>query len=161
MKNKLLIISAVLILAAAVCAALIFAPPRGMPLTVDQKKLVKAFGYPDVFSLTIAEGDRIEVWSYYKWQRTFTFSNGKFVEKKYLDPISSSFTWPKVRPNEFRNNMTEKEVRKLLGPPSVAGTINPELMENAVMYDYSDQIKVGIKNGMVVYVQTLPVPALK
>ena len=56
--------------------------------------------------------------------------------------------------------MTLAQAKRILGEPSAEGQLIPELMENTIIYDFHDQVKLAVKNEKVIYVQTLPV-ALK
>lgn len=129
-----------------------------MPITEDQKKLYDKFGMPDVFRLTMQSGGRLEIWTYHKWGRAFTFENGEFLFDQEVQAIGENFKFPEFRPTQFKNGMKASELEPLLGKPTATGKVNEKLMENVIIHDYFEQVKVGIQNGIVIFVQTLPVP---
>lgn len=123
----------------------------------DQTELISAFGYPDVFMLTMEDATRYEIWTYYDMEKSFVFWNGNFIEDQAVESLSEDFDFPNFRPTQFKNNLTLVEVSKILGDPTHEGEINPKLIENAKVYDFWDQVKVGTKDEKVTYVETLPV----
>lgn len=123
----------------------------------NQAELINAFGYPDVFMLSMEREDRYEVWGYHALEKSFVFWNGTFVEDQVIADVSDEFQFPDFRPTQFKNQATLAEVNEILGDPGYEGEINPKLIENAKVYDYWDQVKVGTKGDEVVYVETLPV----
>ncbi|MBL7070553.1 MAG: hypothetical protein ISS26_00060 [Candidatus Omnitrophica bacterium] len=127
-------------------------------LSKDQQKLVDAFGYPDIFALLMDAEKRVEVWTYFSCERSFSFSNGRFLRFVPQKRLPDYFQWPDFRPTEFKYGMTMKDMEKILGKPAASGKINSDLMEGVTMYDYFDQVKVALQGEKVVFVQTLPVP---
>jgi len=134
-------------------------------LSEDQLKLVRAFGYPDIFTVIDVEGLRSEVWTYYEWERNFVFLNGIFQRSMPQKGVSPDIKWPTFRPTQFKLGMTESDIREFLDSPTVIGRLTaeqikdyePDAREGIVIYNYYEQLKVAFKDGKVVYVQTLPV----
>lgn len=123
----------------------------------DQAELINSFGYPDVFMLTMEAENRYEIWTYYDMARNFVFYNGQFVEDQIIDELEQELQFPDFRPTQFSADMTLKDVNKILGDFTVEADITSSLIENAKVYDYWDQVKVGTKDDKVTYVETLPV----
>ncbi len=123
----------------------------------EQTELINSFGYPDIFSLTMEAENRYEVWTYYDMSRVFVFYNGQFVEDQIIDELEQELQFPDFRPTQFSADMTLKDVNKILGDFTVQADINSSLIENAKVYDYFDQVKVGTKDDKLTYVETLPV----
>jgi len=123
----------------------------------DQEELISSFGYPDTFMLTMQDESRYEIWSYYDVEKSFVFWNGDFVEDQALEGIDEELQFPEFRPTQFSADMTMQEIDKILGDFTVEADISSELIENAKIYDYSDQVKVGTKDDKVTYVEILPV----
>jgi len=123
----------------------------------DQKELISSFGYPNTFSLTMNSDNRYEIWTYYDMARSFIFHNGTFVEDQIIDEPEQEFQFPDFRPTQFSADMTLKDINKILGDFTVQADINSKLIENAKVYDYFDQVKIGTKDDKVTYVETLPV----
>ncbi len=132
-------------------------PPEAA-LSIDQQKFVDKLGYPDVFVVTIDGDQRKEVWTYFEYEKNFYFNNGVFSDLRTQKKLPDGFVWPKLRPTEFKNGMTEKELEQILNKPTAAGRIDLEIMEGIKFYDYYNQVKVAIFDGKIIYVQTLPVP---
>jgi len=123
----------------------------------DQRELINSFGYPDVFMLTMDTENRYEIWTYYDMARNFIFLNGRFVEDQIIDELEQELQFPDFRPTQFSADMTLKDVNKILGDFTVEADITSSLVENAKVYDYWDQVKVGTKDDKITYVETLPV----
>ena len=123
----------------------------------DQEELISSFGYPDTFMLTMQDESRYEIWSYYDMKKSFVFWNGDFVEDQILEDVNEEFQFPEFRPTQFSADMTMDDIGKILGDFTVEAEISSELIENAKVYDYSDQVKVGTKDDKVTYVEILPV----
>lgn len=124
----------------------------------DQGNLIDGFGYPDTFALAMDKKDRIEVWNYYGLERSFTFNNGVFINDQIIDPLTSFEAYPQWRPTQFKNNLSLEDVNRMFETtPTIQADIDPEIMESSQTYNYSDQVIIGVKDGQVVFVQTLPV----
>jgi len=124
----------------------------------DQQKLLKSFGYPDVFTLTNMEMCRFEIWTYYDQAQSFSFLNGRFQENMSSIELSDKFGWPSLRPGQFRLGMTEEDVKNILNEPTAVASFTTKGWEDIIMYDYFDQVKVAFKDGKLFYARTLPVP---
>lgn len=130
---------------------------KEMPLSPDEKNVVKKLGYPDVFVVMIENGDRREIWTYFSEGVNCIFINGKISELKEQKPLNKDFYYPKVKPTQFFNGMTEKDVLKILPGPSAITEGTIEGVDGEVkIFDYFDQVRIGMVDGRVVYVQTLP-----
>lgn len=125
--------------------------------STDQVNVINSFGYPDVFLLSMDDKNRYDAWTYFDIEREFTFINGEFQNANPIDNIGEDFQFPEFRSTQFKNGIGLKKVNKILGDPTAQAQIAPNIMENTEIYDYWDQVKVGIKDGKVVFVQTLPV----
>lgn len=124
----------------------------------DQAELVKAFGYPNTFLLSMDQGVRYENWTYYDMGRIFVFLDGAFLEENSVDSLEGqSVSFPDFRPTQFIEGMSLDEVSVFLGQPSAGGDIDPDILEEASIYNYRDQITVGTSGQRVVFVQTFPV----
>ena len=122
----------------------------------DQAEFINSFGYPDVFILSMDDKTRFESWTYYDMERNFTFLDGQFIEAKTISDLGKEFDFPQFRPCQFDYNMTLAQAEQILGEHTAQGEVIPELAENTTIYDYWDQVKVGIKNEKIVFIQTLP-----
>jgi len=122
-----------------------------------QTELINSFGYPNVFMLTLEAENRYELWTYYDMSRVFIFYNGQFVEDQIIDELEQELQFPDFRPTQFSADMTLKDINKILGDFTTQADINSSLIENAKIYDYFDQVKIGTKDDKLTYVETLPV----
>lgn len=124
----------------------------------DQTQLINGFGYPDTFVLAMEGKERLEVWNYYGLKRSFVFREGKFISDQIIDSLESFDAYPRLRPTQFKKEMTLEQANVVIDsqPTSQADTID-EVMKGSTVYNYSDQVIVGIQEGKVVFVQTLPV----
>ncbi|MBN1406050.1 MAG: hypothetical protein JW946_05985 [Candidatus Omnitrophica bacterium] len=128
-------------------------------LSVDQRKLVDSFGYPNVFMKAMGDDGCLESWTYFKHEITYDFLNGKFLKDRQQKRFPKNFRWPKLKPTQFKKGMSEKEVEKILrNKPTSWGILKPEAAKGVKIYDYCDQVKVAFEKGRLIYVQTLPVP---
>lgn len=125
--------------------------------SVDQIDLINSFGYPNIFLLSMDDENRYEVWTYFDMEREFIFMNGEFLDAKPVDSISEDFQFSEFRPTQFKNEISLEDINKILGDPTAKAKVSAEIMQNTELYDYWDQVKVGIQDGEVVFVQTLPV----
>jgi len=126
-------------------------------LPEDQKDLVDSFGYPDTFTLMMDDETRYETWTYYTMERAFSFIDGSFLEESTISNFENeSVEFTDFKPTQFKNGLLFANIIKILGEPNRKGDIDPDLLENAEIYNYSDQVIVGVQNGQVIFVQTLP-----
>ena len=124
----------------------------------DQIQLINKFGYPDTFTLAMDGKDRLEVWNYYGLERSFTFKKGVFINDQIIDPLESFNAYPRLRPTQFKKGLTLEEVNTIIdSQPTSQADIIPEIMESSAVYNYFDQVIVGVQENKVVFVQTLPV----
>jgi len=128
-------------------------------LSADQMKITGEFGFPDTFLISMDANNRFEVWSYYDLETSFSFLNGEFNGDQPIRDLEGGFEFPKFRPLQFTADMDLGDIKKIFkGEPTAEGILNPEIMDNVTIYDYFDQIKVGIQDDKVIFIQTLPVP---
>ena len=133
-------------------------PPKELvELSADQQDLVASFGQPDIFRLTMIDDLRHEIWTYYQMERNYIFINGQFVEDQIIEDVGEDFQFPQFKPTHFKAGMSSEEVEKILGEHSAEGEIDPQILENAKIYDFYDQIKAGFKDDKLIFIQTLPV----
>ena len=132
-------------------------PRQAIKPSTDQKELIDSFGYPDTFTLTMMEGVRYEAWNYYAVGKSFVFLNGTFTEDQEIEKLGDEYRYADFKPTNFREDMSLKDVKKSLGDPTIEADVNDKLVKNAKIYDFWDQVKVGTKDGKIVYVETLPV----
>jgi len=126
-------------------------------LSEDQKDLVASFGYPDTFTLMMDSEARYETWAYYTMNKAFSFIDGSFLEEVDIPEIDNELIiFTEFKPTQFKNGLLFADISKILGEPNKKGDIDPDLLENAEIYNYSDQVIVGVQNDQVIYIQTLP-----
>jgi hypothetical protein len=124
--------------------------------SLDQQQVLDSFGYPDTFTLIMMDGVRHEVWNYYLLQKSFEFLNGEFLKDRELSFLEAEFQFPKFKPTQFKEGMSLAEAQ-FLGDPTAEGEVSSDLLDNAKVYNFWDQVKVGVKDGRILYVETLPV----
>lgn len=130
--------------------------------SADQIEVINAFGYPDTFMLILDQGVRYESWNYYDMERTFVFLDGAFFEAQIIPNLEGkNVAFPEFRPTQFKDNLLFSEIGEILGEPSAKGEISQDILENAVVYNYMDQVSVGTKGDRVVFVRTFPVLVLE
>ena len=132
-------------------------PKELITLSVDQQDLVDSFGQPDVFRLTMMDDLRHEIWTYYRMERSYVFINSRFVEDQIIEDIDEDFQFPQFKPTHFKAGLDLGEVEKILGKHSAEGELDPQILENAKIYDFYDQVKAGFKDDKLIFVQTVPV----
>ena len=155
--RKLFIITACLLIIAslAVLGASLFAGKA--ILSNDQRKVVKILGYPDVFMLMMENNDRAEIWTYFNAKTNCIFNNGKLTGYKEQKPLAGNFSYPRIKPTQFSKGMVEKDVLRILPEPAVISEGTIKSIDGTVkIYDYFDRVRIGMVDGKVVYVQTLP-----
>lgn len=135
----------------------LFSGKDGEALSEDQRKVIKKMGYPDVFVVMMENDDRREIWTYFSKEINCVFINGKLSSLKEQKPLNQNFHYTKIRPAQFFNGMMEEDVIKILSNPTAITEGTIETVEGKVkIFDYFDQVRVGMVDGQVVYVQTLP-----
>ena len=131
----------------------------------DQKELTQDLGNPTnyiiVFGEMIVDGEyktaRYEAWNYERHGRSFSFIDGKFTGDEDIAFIDKADPFP-ISPDKFKEGMTLKQIKKVIGAdPNVVASVPELLVEDTKIYDFNEQIKVGIKDNEVVYVQALPI----
>ena len=126
--------------------------------STDQTEVINSFGYPDTFMVIMDQGVRYESWNYYDMERTFVFLDGDFFEEQIIPSLEEkNVAFPEFRPTQFGEDIIFSEISEILGEPSAKGEISQDILENAVVYNYMDQVSVGTKGDRVVFVQTFPV----
>ena len=164
-KTLIFIIIAVVIIVGASC--LLKGKEAGFSL--EQKELIENLGYPTSYVLAFGEMTideeyktvRFESWNYDRHGRTFYFIDGEFKKDSDIDFIDNADSFP-IKPNKFKKDLTFEEFKKIVkAEPSVSGEVPDYMMENTIIYDFADQMKVGVENGIVVYIEALPIELIK
>jgi hypothetical protein len=133
--------------------------------SAEQRRLLNRFSAPDTFVLsmgmdTIAESPqfvRSEQWNYHDFGAGFNFRNGKFDEYDSGIDFEAKPSFSKFRPNQFVENMTLQDINALVGDvPQIEAEYVPNLVKNAKVYIYAEGLVVGIQDGKVIYVCSLP-----
>ena len=140
-------------------------PTEVISLTDQQQKLVDQFGYPDHFVLVFGEmviekeyeEIRYEAWNYDESGRRYNFVDGEFASDTNISFLIDA-DYPDLKPTYFTEGMNFDQVKKVIGAdPSESVDAIPEIAENMTVYDFHGQIKVGVFEEEVVYIQTYPV----
>jgi hypothetical protein len=135
----------------------------------QQKELVKNLGYPTsyviVFGEMVVDGEykdvRFESWNYDRHGRVFHFVDKEFKKDSDIGFIDNADPFP-IKPNKFKKGLTFEEFKKIVkAEPSVSGEVPDYIMENTIVYDFADQMKVGVENDIVVYIEALPIELIK
>jgi len=130
--------------------------------STDQIEVINSFGYPDTFMLIMDQGVRYESWNYYDIERAFVFLDGGFFEEQTIPNLEEKkVAFPEFRPTQFGEDLLFSKIGEILGEPSAKGEINQDILENALVYNYMDQVSVGTKGDKVVFIQTFPVLVLE
>ena len=125
----------------------------------DQLELVKEFGYPDVFLLSMDETSRFEVWTYYTIGKQYSFLDGAYYLDNEIDILpDDEYEYTDFRPTQFGYKMDLKDSKKLLGDPTAEADGNLELTKGSKIYDFWDQAKAAISfDDHLVFIETLPI----
>jgi len=138
---------------------------EAVSLSEQQQKLVDQFGYPNHFILVFGQmvidneyqDVRYEAWSYDQLGRRFNFVDGDFADDTDIS-FELEAQYPDLKPSYFAQNMTFEEVKNVIGSePSISADVLPEIAEDMQIYDFHGQVKVGIAEDKVVYIETFPV----
>ena len=128
----------------------------------EQKEVINAFGYPDTFMLLMEEDVRYETWVYYDMERSFIFMNGAFLEDQIIEGLENkNVSFPDFRPTQFESGLAFSGAADILGEPSAKGEIAEDVLQDAAVYNYFDQLSIGTKGDKVIFVQTFPVFVLE
>jgi len=164
MKKKIIIAFGVIFLAAFFLAVIYFLP-KGVPFSAQQKELIKNLGYPTSYFLVFGEivvdeeyrPARLESWNYANHGRSFYFVDGEFKRDSDIDFIDNVDPFP-IRPNKFKDNLSFDELKKIIkAEPTAFGEIPDYILEDGIVYDFSDQLKVGVKDDIVVYIEAFSI----
>ena len=140
-------------------------------LSTSEQELVNAIGYPDTFTIYYDYSSnkdtpiKLETWNYYNLNSSYNFKDGayQFADHSLKDSVKG-WIFPETRPDQFGKDLTKEKLDAIAGEqPNFSATINPEILgENITgnVYDYQGKFIAVIKNGGVVYIQTLPLNKL-
>ena len=135
----------------------IFSQEHTVTLSKDQERIVGKIGYPDVFVLMMENDERREIWTYFDEGINCIFLDGKVTGFKEQTGLTEDFYYPSVKPTQFFSGMAEKDIVRIFSQPSAVVEGSIEFVDGKVkIFDYFDQVRVGMVEGQVVYVQTLP-----
>lgn len=164
----LLLLLGLVILAGAVI--FIFAnKPSPSNLSSQQKQLVEKFGYPTSYTISFGEMTiegqyrpaRLEIWNYDRHGRAFYFVDGKFTQDRDIAFIDKADPFP-IAPSKFDKEMSLDQIKGIIGGgPTASGKVPDKLLASTTVYDFSDQVKIGIKDNKVIYIQTFPLTVKK
>jgi len=87
--------------------------------------------------------------------------DGFFEEQTIPNLEEKNVAFPEFRPTQFGNDILFSKIGEILGEPSAKGEISQDILENALVYNYMDQVSVGTKGDKVVFIQTFPVLVLE
>jgi hypothetical protein len=169
MKKTKTIIIFIAILILVIIGSFYLFKDKETTFSPQQKELVKNLGYPTsyviVFGEMVVDNEykdvRFEAWNYDKHGRVFHFVDGKFKKDSDIGFIDNADPFP-IKPNKFKKDLAFEEFKKIVkAEPSVSGEVPDYVMENTIIYDFADQMKVGVENGIVVYIEALPIELIK
>ena len=135
------------------------------PLSFDQKELIKAYSFPDTFTITYAWDERqnpsiplrVEIWKYASRNVAFTFIDGKLSGYDRHKAPQDVKSYPPYRPQQFSAGMTLQQLSALVGAtPLTGGRLNPNVLEDAEVFVYEHGLTVGFHKGKCCYVSTVP-----
>lgn len=133
-------------------------------LSIQQQQLVKRFGFPTSYALIFGEATleneyrpvRVEIWNYDRHGRAFYFIDGKFSQDSDIAFVNEAVAFPVV-PTRFTVGLSLEQAQGVVGgKPTASGKVPEQIMPGTTIYDFSDQIKIGVKDNKVVYIQTFP-----
>ena len=128
-------------------------------LSDDQEAIIDQLGKPDTFVLSTNKMHRYEIWNYYSNETAFEFVNGKLTGDTRIPRLSNDFDFPDIDSVGFKHNTTLASiVRKMGGEPTAKGSTTLSGLADVTIYDYFDQVKFGLRDNKLVFMQTLPVP---
>jgi len=131
-------------------------------LSRDQKAVIEQLGKPDTYVISTNKAFRYEVWNYYSHETAFEFMNGKLAGDKRIPRLSDEFAFPDFDSTDFKHNTTLDSIFIIMGgAPTAEGSTTMPGLEDVTIYDYFDQVKFGLRDDKLVFVQTLPVPVAK
>ncbi len=139
-------------------------PGQGYSLSAEQAALVGQLGYPESFAILFYEEQqadnttaqvRAETWTYYSQDKVITFVDGvKTDEQKVGASVTGVIPIP-YKPEQFTKFMSLQDLVASAGLTEVMDIpLERELVEGGEVY-YGDQITFGMKDGELLYVETL------
>lgn len=167
--KKIILIVVVLLLIVFVGGQLLTKKLFPARLSSQQQQLVERLGYPTSYTITFGEATiegqykpvRLEIWNYDRHGRAFYFVDGKFTKDSDIAFIDRVDPFPIV-PGKFDKEMSLDQIKGIIGGgPTASGKVSDKLMASTTIYDFSDQVKIGVKDNKVIYIQTFPLTVKK
>lgn len=128
--------------------------------SMDQQKVIDAFGKPQAFTLVSPVGEpRLETWQYPLLDTVLTFSDGAFVSRTHVPfgiTKDANLMYAAMTPADFYEISSLAQMEQQVGvPPSASSEIHPDLLDNATIHNFGNLISVGVMNEQVVFVKTM------
>ncbi len=128
-------------------------------LSSDQTKIIKEYGYPDHFFISIdpRTSDRIETWTYFSQRAEYTFKNGRKLRKQEAEDQAREYPRTNLKPEDFGPALTLTEAGNLLGRLVNSRSFQASPGEDAILLIYEKGI-VTFTNGKFAGVDTMVHP---
>lgn len=138
--------------------------PANYELSQNQTEIMTLMGPPESFVILFFDEDtddgtrsfRVETWSYFTKGAEYTFADGDLLWSGQIDVEEAELIPTLYSPEQFIGYMGLEELivatqmDKFLVVP-----LEKELVEGGEVY-YAEELTFGMKNGELLYVETLP-----
>ncbi len=133
-------------------------------LTAEQTALVGQLGYPESFAIMFYEEQqadnsildvRAETWTYYSKDKAYTFINGVKTDEQSVGKTITGIIPIPYKPEQFVKYMSLQDMVASAGLTELLDVpVEKEIVPGGEVY-YGDQITFGMKDGELLYVETL------
>jgi hypothetical protein len=133
-------------------------------LSIDQQKTIEELGYPDAFTIYFYQnnpdagydqGIRFETWTYYNESIMLSFQDGEPVNQEIIDSAPGNNLPMPYQPEQFATFMSLNRLIKSTGIQTyLILPLGLEVIRDGQVF-YADQLTFGMKNGRLMYVETL------
>lgn len=123
-------------------------------LSSDQARLISEHGYPSHFFITMdpLTSDRVETWTYFSLQESYTFHQGRRIRKETVQDQSGKYPPTTLKPEDFGPDLSLTGAESMLGKPyQDSGFTDSEgssviiLFYQGAVLDYTDGKLTGIE----------------
>jgi hypothetical protein len=129
-------------------------------LSEQQQSVIDDFDWPDTFlimEIDDIEGNqvRLETWSYYGGNTSFTFSNGVFMVDGETGAMPDGFSPTPYHPDQFPLGASLEQITAILSDYTILSVEGGEVIQPGVKFFTAQQLILGFLNNRLFYVEAL------
>ncbi len=131
-------------------------------LSTEQRVVIFNYGYPDGFTLLFYDDEstgkamRFETWLYLASGMQYSFLNGEYQGEEYIAAIDQEVLYMPYHPEQFTAYMSLEQVLSAAELTEMMVMPLEEALVPGGQSFFGDRITFGLKNGRLMYLETLP-----